>query len=32
MYNDTEGLGNTLIGPQNRSLTVKYTRQFDIFR
>ena len=32
VYNDTEGLGNTLIGPQNRSLTVKYTRQFDIFR
>ncbi len=32
VYNDTEGLGNTLIGPQNRSLTVKYTRQFDIHR
>ncbi len=30
VYNDTEGLGNTLIGPQNRSLTVKYTRQFDL--
>ena len=30
VYNDTEGLGNTLIGPQNRSLTVKYTRQFDV--
>ena len=32
VYNDTEGLGDVLIGPQNRSLTVKYTRQFDIFR
>ncbi len=32
VYNDTEGLGDTLIGPQNRSLTVKYTRQFDIYR
>ncbi len=32
VYNDTEGLGNSLIGPQNRSLTVKYTRQFDIYR
>ena len=32
VYNDTEGLGNVLIGPQNRSLTVKYTRQFDILR
>ncbi len=32
VYNDTEGLGNTLIGPQNRSFTVKYTRQFDIYR
>ncbi len=30
VYNDTEGLGNTLIGPQNRSLTVKYTHQFDV--
>ena len=30
VYNDTEGLGNTLIGPQNRSLTVKYTRLFDL--
>ncbi len=32
VYNDTEGLGNILIGPQNRSLTVKYTRQFDVLR
>ena len=32
VYNDTEGLGNLLIGPQNRSLTVKYTRQFDVLR
>ena len=32
VYNDTEGLGNVLIGPQNRSLTVKYTHQFDILR
>ncbi len=30
VYNDTEGLGNMLIGPQNRSLIVKYTHQFDI--
>ena len=32
VYNDTEGLGNVLIGPQNRSLTIKYTHQFDIHR
>jgi hypothetical protein len=32
VYNDTEGLGNLLIGPQNRSFIVKYTRQFDILR
>ncbi len=32
VYNDTEGLGDVLIGPQNRSLTVKYTRQFDMLR
>jgi len=30
VYNDTEGLGNELIGPQNRSFVVKYTHQFDI--
>ena len=30
VYSDTEGLGNMLIGPQNRSLIVKYTHQFDI--
>jgi hypothetical protein len=30
VYNDTEGLGNMLVGPQNRSLYVKYTHQFDI--
>jgi hypothetical protein len=32
VYNDTEGLGDLLIGPQNRSFIVKYTRQFDILR
>jgi len=32
VYNDTEGLGDVLIGPQNRSFIVKYTHQFDIFR
>ncbi len=32
VYNDTEGLGDLLIGPQNRSLIVKYTHQFDILR
>jgi hypothetical protein len=32
VYNDTEGLGDLLVGPQNRSLIVKYTRQFDILR
>ena len=32
VYNDTEGLGNVLMGPQNRSLTIKYTRQFDVLR
>ena len=32
VYNDTEGLGNLLIGPQNRSFIVKYTRQFDVLR
>jgi Domain of unknown function (DUF5916)/Carbohydrate family 9 binding domain-like len=32
VYNDTEGLGDVLIGPQNRSFTVKYTHQFDILR
>ncbi|HJS74652.1 MAG TPA: DUF5916 domain-containing protein [Vicinamibacteria bacterium] len=32
VYNDTEGLGDLLIGPQNRSFTVKYTHQFDILR
>ena len=30
VYNDTEGLGDLLIGPQNRSFIIKYTRQFDI--
>jgi hypothetical protein len=30
VYNDTEGLGDLLIGPQNRSFIVKYTHQFDI--
>ncbi|HSF19947.1 MAG TPA: DUF5916 domain-containing protein [Vicinamibacteria bacterium] len=32
VYNDTEGLGNMLIGPQNRSFIVKYTHQFDVLR
>jgi hypothetical protein len=32
VYNDTEGLGDLLIGPQNRTFIVKYTRQFDILR
>jgi hypothetical protein len=30
VYNDTEGLGNLLVGPQNRSFIVKYTHQFDV--
>ncbi len=30
VYNDTEGLGDILIGPQNRSFIVKYTHQFDV--
>jgi hypothetical protein len=32
VYNDTEGLGELLVGPQSRSFTVKYTHQFDILR
>ncbi|HXV62312.1 MAG TPA: DUF5916 domain-containing protein [Vicinamibacteria bacterium] len=32
VYNDTEGLGDVLIGPQNRSFIVKYTHQFDVLR
>ena len=32
VYNDTEGLGDLLIGPQNRSFIIKYTHQFDVFR
>jgi hypothetical protein len=32
VYNDTEGLGDLLIGPQSRSFIVKYTHQFDILR
>ena len=32
VYNDTEGLGDRLIGPQNRSFIIKYTRQFDILK
>ena len=32
VYNDTEGLGDLLIGPQNRTFIVKYTRQFDVLR
>jgi hypothetical protein len=30
VYNDTEALGRLLLGPQNRTFIVKYTRQFDI--
>lgn len=30
VYNDTEGLGNILLGPQSRSFIVKYTHQFDV--
>jgi Domain of unknown function (DUF5916)/Carbohydrate family 9 binding domain-like len=30
VYNDTEGLGDLLIGPQSRSFIIKYTHQFDI--
>ncbi len=30
VFNNTNGLGNELIGPQNRSFVVKYTHQFDI--
>jgi hypothetical protein len=30
VFNDTEGLGDLFIGPQNRSLIVKYTHQFDV--
>ncbi len=30
VYNDTEGLGDLLIGPQNRSFIIKYTHQFDV--
>jgi hypothetical protein len=32
VYNDTEGLGDLLVGPQNRSFIVKYTHQFDVLR
>ena len=32
VYNDTEGLGDFRIGPQNRSLIIKYTHQFDVLR
>ena len=32
VYNDTVGLGNLLIGPQNRSFIIKYTHQFDVLR
>lgn len=32
VFNTTEGLGDLLLGPQNRSLIVKYTHQFDILR
>ena len=32
VYNDMQGLGNLLIGPQNRSFVVKYNRQFDVLR
>jgi hypothetical protein len=32
VYNDTEGLGDLLVGPQSRSFIVKYTHQFDVLR
>ncbi len=32
VYNDTEGLHDTLMGPQNRTFIVKYTHQFDILK
>ncbi len=32
VYNDTEGIGDLLLGPQNRTFIVKYTRQFDVLR
>jgi hypothetical protein len=32
VYNTTEGLGNLLIGPQQRSFIVKYTHQFDLLK
>ena len=32
VYNDSQGLGNERIGPQNRSFIVKYNYQFDILR
>jgi hypothetical protein len=30
VFNTSEGLGDLLIGPQNRSFVIKYTHQFDI--
>lgn len=30
VFNNTNGLGDTLTGPQNRSFIVKYTHQFEI--
>jgi hypothetical protein len=30
VYNNANGLGNELIGPQNRSFIVKYNYQFDL--
>ena len=32
VYNDTEGLGDVLIGPQNRSFIIKYNYQFDVLK
>jgi hypothetical protein len=32
VYNTTEGLGDMLLGPQQRSFIVKYTHQFDILK
>jgi hypothetical protein len=32
VFNTTEGLGDLLLGPQNRSFIVKYTHQFDILK
>ena len=30
VFNNSQGLGDVLMGPQNRSFIVKYTHQFDV--